>query len=143
MTAKHFRKPPAIVSETLDGEVILINMDDGSYFSMENTAAMIWCCLESGASVDFTTEAIARHYPEHRKQIEADARWFVELLLREGLVVPRQVSASFEPPLEQSISLNGEYGQPELHKYTDMEDLLTLDPIHEVDDSGWPNVRGS
>ena len=28
---------------------------------------------------------------------------------------------------------------PRLRKYTDMQDLLLLDPIHEIDQSGWPN----
>jgi hypothetical protein len=28
---------------------------------------------------------------------------------------------------------------PVLNKYTDMQDLLLLDPIHEVDERGWPN----
>jgi hypothetical protein len=27
-----------------------------------------------------------------------------------------------------------------LQKFTDMQDLLLLDPIHEVDESGWPRV---
>ena len=30
---------------------------------------------------------------------------------------------------------------PILHKYTDMQDLLLLDPIHEVDEAGWPVAR--
>jgi hypothetical protein len=33
--------------------------------------------------------------------------------------------AAFEPPL--------------LEKFTDMEDLLLLDPVHEVDGRGWPH----
>jgi len=32
------------------------------------------------------------------------------------------------------------FTKPELHKFTDMQDLLLFDPIHEVDESGWPNV---
>jgi hypothetical protein len=27
---------------------------------------------------------------------------------------------------------------PLLRKYTDMRDLLLLDPIHDVDEQGWP-----
>ena|SRR6476660_8869681 len=27
---------------------------------------------------------------------------------------------------------------PELHKYTDMQELLLVDPIHEVAEEGWP-----
>jgi hypothetical protein len=29
---------------------------------------------------------------------------------------------------------------PVLDKYTDMQELLLLDPIHEVDASGWPKL---
>jgi hypothetical protein len=28
-----------------------------------------------------------------------------------------------------------------LHRYTDMQDLIVLDPIHDVDETGWPNRR--
>ncbi len=27
---------------------------------------------------------------------------------------------------------------PVLESYSDMQDLLLLDPIHDVDDAGWP-----
>ena len=30
---------------------------------------------------------------------------------------------------------------PALQVYTDMEDLLLLDPIHEVDEMGWPSAK--
>ena len=30
---------------------------------------------------------------------------------------------------------------PILQKYTDMQDLLLLDPIHEVDEAGWPHAN--
>jgi hypothetical protein len=33
------------------------------------------------------------------------------------------------------------FEMPKLSKYTDMEDLLALDPIHEVDEMGWPNAK--
>jgi hypothetical protein len=31
---------------------------------------------------------------------------------------------------------------PKLEKYTDMEDLLLLDPIHDVQEVGWPQTSG-
>ena len=31
------------------------------------------------------------------------------------------------------------YSKPELHVYSDMEELLLLDPVHDVGDEGWPN----
>lgn len=31
------------------------------------------------------------------------------------------------------------YARLALTKYTDMQELLLLDPVHEVDDEGWPS----
>ncbi len=33
------------------------------------------------------------------------------------------------------------YTVPALTRYDDLDDLLLLDPIHEVDDAGWPIAR--
>jgi hypothetical protein len=30
---------------------------------------------------------------------------------------------------------------PVLEKYTDMQELLLLDPIHDVEEAGWPKAR--
>jgi hypothetical protein len=34
--------------------------------------------------------------------------------------------------------LPGAFQPPTLESYNDMQDLLLLDPIHDVDDMGWP-----
>ena len=33
------------------------------------------------------------------------------------------------------------YGLPALERFTDMEDLLLLDPVHDVEEMGWPHVN--
>ena len=33
---------------------------------------------------------------------------------------------------------SGAYEKPVFQKYDDMQALLLIDPIHEVDDDGWP-----
>ena len=35
----------------------------------------------------------------------------------------------------------GAYRTPVLSIYTDMQDLLLLDPIHDVDQAGWPTRK--
>ena len=32
------------------------------------------------------------------------------------------------------------YVPPQIERFTDMQELLLLDPIHEVDDTGWPHT---
>jgi len=36
---------------------------------------------------------------------------------------------------------DGPFVAPVLERYEDMQDFLLVDPIHEVDDSGWPNKK--
>ncbi len=33
------------------------------------------------------------------------------------------------------------FTEPTVHTYADMQDLLLLDPIHDVDETGWPNAK--
>ncbi len=65
---------------------------------------------------------------------------FAVELEREGLVVPLAApAATAEVP---ALSNGHVFAPPELHKYTDFQELLLLDPIHEVDQSlGWPAPR--
>jgi hypothetical protein len=60
-------------------------------------------------------------------------------LQREELVAATEnsASASVSPP---DAASNGSktFEPPLLEKYTDMQDLVLLDPVHEVDSTGWP-----
>jgi hypothetical protein len=64
-------------------------------------------------------------------------------LEREDLIVPRSTANG-------SVDLGGlveappagvSFRAPRLEKHTDMQDLILLDPVHEVDPQrGWPHV---
>jgi len=70
---------------------------------------------------------------------------FFEALEKEKLVI-YSGNGQKESQNTQEFHLNGlfkdidSYKAPELDTYEDMQDLILLDPIHEVDESGWPNV---
>ncbi len=50
-----------------------------------------------------------------------------------GAVAADASGESYSPPAKTA------FVTPELTRYTDIEDMLILDPIHEVDASGWPH----
>jgi hypothetical protein len=62
-------------------------------------------------------------------------------LQQENLIVPVDGTGAVDLDLEVP-SHNGHekpsFNLPLLHKYSDMQELLLLDPIHDVDDAGWP-----
>jgi len=143
--AQHLRINMAKVSyETIDGETLIINLENGNYYSLLGTGAEIWSMVERGAAVGDIVEALDRRYRGSRAAVEQAVDKFVADLHSEGLVVHDQGPApggTAEPDLGTGV--NGDearpaFAVPALSKYTDMQDLLLLDPIHEVDEAGWP-----
>ncbi len=41
-----------ITHETVDGEVVIVNLASGSYYSLNGAGASIWRCLEGQASLE-------------------------------------------------------------------------------------------
>jgi hypothetical protein len=134
---------PQVTHETIDGEAVILNLDTGSYYSVNNAAAVIWNLLDSGMTIKRIIETISARFTGSPKEIEAGVQALIEKLAEEGLII---VNAEVDGTTAEQVELTAvRHPEPEpfefpaLHKYTDMEDLLLLDPIHDVDDIGWPN----
>ena len=140
----HFKiNHPQVTHETIDGETVILNLDTGSYYSIDKAGAMIWGLIDAGASVRQIIESVSLNYTGSLQEIELGVSVLVEKLEQEGLiVVSGDMSASGITDAAVATKQPGDltrFELPNLHKYTDMEDLLLLDPIHDVDDAGWPN----
>ena len=128
---------PSIVSETIDGEVIIINLDAGNYYSLNNAVGVrVWTGIENGQSNDAIISALTRQYSAEPDTIQAAVTRFIADLQSENLIVPSS-DANTGVTLPGDAPA-GEFEMPTLQKFSDMQDLLLLDPIHEVDETGWP-----
>lgn len=137
--ARSFRaNTPAVASEIIDGEAVIMNLRSGEYFSTKGTGSQLWDWLDRGVAEPDMVEALARVYPEPGDQIGAAVARFIDELERHDLIRPQLHSASAgEIPVASSPT--GPFVAPQLEVYTDMQDLLLLDPIHDVDEQeGWP-----
>jgi hypothetical protein len=138
---------PKISHETIDGETVIINLDSGNYYSLIGVGADIWRFIESGVTVSDIIEVINHQY--EGAHLENDINRFIAELQEEGLVVQDK---EMRPENKGGIDIRIEtkpdekrpiFEAPILNKYTDMQDLLLLDPIHEVDETGWPTPKSS
>ena len=122
-----------VISEVLDGEVIIIHLPSGTYYSTLASGADIWNALLSGHSVTEIADWLAAGARNER--MHAEVIQFVSELAAENLIVPTD-----DDPIARSDGLEtaAAFVTPELHKYTDMQELLLVDPIHEVTEEGWP-----
>jgi hypothetical protein len=139
---------PKIVHETIDGEAVILNLDNGNYYSLVEVGAQIWKFIESGAPIDDIVEKVKRDCTSNGTEIDEAVHRFVSELRREGLIVPDKADATadFQWPVEEKpLGVMGEkqsFTAPVLNKYSDMQDLLLLDPIHDVDEeAGWPTNK--
>jgi hypothetical protein len=135
-------KQPVVISEIIDGEVIIINLDTGAYYCLRGAGVDIWRILERGATIMQVTDQLTRCYDGPAADIVSAAQELLTELAREELISPivegeasRDEVASLTAFQENRRS---PFQPPFLEKFTDMADLLLLDPIHEVDEVGWP-----
>lgn len=129
-----------ILFETIQEEVIIVNLANGNYYSLQAVASELWQKLTDGISLQHLVQLLSDSYGIPKEQAEKDLDGFIEKLSDEKIVEIR-LNSEHPTPSAASWTPKGEYAAPEIEIYTDIQDLLTLDPIHEVDEMGWPNPR--
>lgn len=140
MQKKFFQiNSPQVIREFFDDEAVIVNLELGIYYSLDPIGAMIWGLIEQGASNTQIVEKLSQTF-KLSTNIEKDIEEFIDLLLAEELIAATDKTflASLDF-INKDNKLN--YSKPTLNKYTDMQELLLLDPIHEVDGEGWPNIK--
>jgi hypothetical protein len=53
---------PKVAAETIDGEVVIVNLDSGHYYSLLSTGAYIWNCVENSRDRHNIVELTIRAY---------------------------------------------------------------------------------
>jgi len=126
-----------VAHERVEDEVIAINLATGTYFSLCDSAADAWSLLIDGAEVASVSAALAEAHGLDAAETLMDVRVYADALVDAGLLI-EDSDASALPVGRPTFS--GAYLPPTIERYDDMEELLLLDPIHEVDDAGWPVI---
>jgi hypothetical protein len=125
---------PLVVSETLHGEAIIMHHGNGHYFNAVGSGATIWEAIEHGASVAALIERLMRAYDIDLATARTAVMSFARTLADNGLI---RIGEDPAAPLPAPIA-GGGFSTPELGVHTDLADMLMLDPIHDVDEGGWP-----
>lgn len=137
---------PKVVHETIDNEVVIIDFDTGNYYSLDGVGAYVWGCIENEHTLAEIVEEVARQFIGDGIDLETVIPELIGELQQDNLVVIVQTSQMSEEAgqVANNVAKSAKhpFEPPVLHRYTDMQELLLLDPIHEVDEAGWPSVTG-
>jgi hypothetical protein len=76
-----------IIYQEIDGEIILLNLKNGNYFSLDNLGALIWKAVCEEISVNLIMSVLSEISPAEKVQIVFSVSELFELLLIEDLIV--------------------------------------------------------
>jgi hypothetical protein len=127
-----------VVSEVFeDGEAAIIDLRSGAYFSLDQVGALLWPLIVTGATLETLVE-LAHATTDGGDDVALGIERFMTDLVTEGLVeevgdvdgeVPAPTNGARIP-----------FTAPEIQRFDDLQELLLLDPIHDVSDQGWPHT---
>jgi hypothetical protein len=128
---------PAAVAEIIDNELVVMNLETGTYYSSLDFGVVVWRWIEAGATIEQIVHAIVSYTGIQADGVRSDIESFVDSLARENLI---RAAATATPSAAPIAPPDMPYQPPKLNVYSDMQDLLMLDPIHDVDAVGWPSL---
>jgi hypothetical protein len=131
-----------VIHETFEDEVVIVDLDTGRYFCVQEAGADIWRLMIAGHSVAEMAASLAARYDASEDALaDATARLCDELVRERLVTAAADLAAAHDAATLGAAEPRRPFTRPALQVYTDMQDLLLLDPIHEVDAAGWPIAK--
>src|SRR5215218_1012893 len=110
---------PQVITETIDGEAIMINLATGSYYSLDRVGGDVWSLLEASLPVGDIVAELGRRYEATEDDIRRGIDDLLQRLSDEELVVPCDDA---EPvgavPPEPAPAERPPFSAPRLEKFT-------------------------
>ena len=132
---------PDVIHQLFDREVVVVDLRNGSYYSLSESGGTAWLAFGSGgASVEDVARRLTTLYALTHDVAARDLQAFIAELTTRDLIVacpPETLSADTATVATPTEA----YSPPELRSYNDLQELFLLDPVHEVDAAaGWPHA---
>ena len=133
--------PSKVVHETVDGETILIHLQTGNYYSLTGAAAEIWALVEAARSSDQIASELAERHDRPQTEVDAAVTLILRELTDEDLLEPAVNGVASNGSAPVPAWRADAWQPPKVEKFSDMQNFLLVDPIHEVDAAGWPSTK--
>ena len=120
----------SVIHNIIEGEAVVMNLDTGLYYSLNPAASAVWPKITESQFSEDAIKEFAGPQNQH----------FIDFLIDHKLVSPggKQVVAR-----EGEAPLSPLSGTAEWNTFSDMKELLLLDPVHDIalSENGWPENR--
>lgn len=133
---------PPVVLETVDEETIVVNLDSGLYYDLNHSGSHALRLLASGAGLgEISGWLIARYGIDagDAPDVQAGVSRLAIELVGEGILAEDEDESRRQSPEADPEPSRRPWAEPALGRHDDMQELLLLDPVHDVDAGGWPS----
>jgi hypothetical protein len=129
-----------IISDLFGEEVVLVNLDSGVYYSLRGSATEMWIRIQNNYSISEILADLSTLYDLNSEELTNQINLFIEQLIDEKLIKSSQSMKKVELAFDTNNSKIS-FPSPILEVFSDMQEILLLDPVHDVDKSGWPVTK--
>jgi hypothetical protein len=161
-------RPDDILHDTIEGETVVIDLRSGTYFRFDGAATYAWSVLLGRVTEDELVNRLAVAYAGPREAIAEQVHGFLLALYRDGIIHRQDASAEAQveagPAVDRADAPRDAFAGlaldrfdhlramagagpatklpfdgMTLNRFEDLDELLMIDPVHEVGDAGWPH----
>lgn len=126
-----------IISDLFGDEVVLVNLESGIYYSLRGSSAQIWIRIQNNYSIKELNEELGDIYQISSEELSDEINKFINNLIIHNLIRIEITSEKIQIPLTPNRP-KLEFNTPDLEVFSDMQEILLLDPVHDVNKEGWP-----
>ena len=119
---------PTVIADVIDGEAVIMNLERGSYYGLDQVGADIWRSILAGWSTEEIATAMSERLAVARERARADVERITREMLEEDLIVAASGDRAADGSPSALEIASTTYVEPTLTVYSDMKQLLAFDP---------------
>lgn len=86
ITGKYISKRADVIGKEIQSKSVLLNLDSGSYYTLNRAGTFIWSILDQKRGVNYIIDRIAKDFDVDKERAFLDVQAFIEALKNEGLI---------------------------------------------------------
>jgi hypothetical protein len=120
--------------------VVIVNLYSGIYYSLRGTAAQVWIRTVQNYSVNEILTDFLLIYEDITTENRQQVSDLITDLLDKNLITGAQNRTAAKIEFDSTLPKKP-FAKPEIEVFLDMQEILLLDPVHDVDKNGWPVMK--
>ena len=87
MTSKQISRSDSYVFNEIEGDIVMMDVSNGSYATLNETGKSIWLLLENPKTISEITEALLAEYEVSKEQCEKTVNEFLKKMAEANAIV--------------------------------------------------------